>query len=138
MIEIEYILKKKTHALYPLFYSKEFYFVMQNLWLINIVRDMAKLDEYAIRLKNWTTLNPNNPNSYRYKLSSRLNQRNQIDKMLSTGLVFASHYKWRLFDRFSSPLYIKWSTWNWCKVTCIQQVRIASPAIHRNCMSLIY
>lgn len=52
VIEIEYILKKKTHALYPLFYSIEFYFVMQNLWLINIVRDMAKLDEYAIRLKN--------------------------------------------------------------------------------------
>lgn len=50
---------------------------MQNLWLINIVRDMAKLDEYAIRLKYWTTLNPRNRNSYRYKLSSRLNQRNQ-------------------------------------------------------------
>lgn len=107
VIEIEYILKKKTHALYPLFYSKEFYFVMQNLWLINIVRDMAKLDEYAIRLKNWTTLNPNNPNSYRYKLSSRLNQRNQIDKMLSTGLVFASHYKWRLYDSFRSTCHSK-------------------------------
>lgn len=108
VIEIEYILKKKTHALYSLFYSIFFfYFVMQNLWLLNIVRDMAKLDEYAIRLKNWTTLNPRNRISYRYKLSSRLNQRNQIDKMLSTGLVFASHYKWRLFDSFSSPLYIK-------------------------------
>lgn len=107
VIEIEYILKKKTHALYSLFYSKEFYFVMQNLWLINVVRDMAKLDEYAIRLKNWTTLNPRNRISYRYKLSSRLNQRNQIDEMLSTGLVFASHYKWRLFDSFSSTLYIK-------------------------------
>lgn len=109
VIEIEYILKKKTHALYSLFFYSNFffYFVMQNLWLINIVRDIAKLDEYAIRLKNWTTLNPRNRISYRYKLSSRLNQRNQIDKMLSTGLVFASHYKWRLFDSFSSTLYIK-------------------------------
>lgn len=108
VIEIEYILKKKTHALYSLFYSNFFfYFVMQNLWLINIVRDIAKLDEYAIRLKNWTTLNPRNRISYRYKLSSRLNQRNQIDKMLSTDLVFASHYKWRLYDSFRSTCHSK-------------------------------
>lgn len=122
VIEIEYILKKKTHALYSLFYSNFFfYFVMQNLWLINIVRDIAKLDEYAIRLKNWTTLNPRNRISYRYKLSSRLNQRNQIDKMLSTGLflllitsgdyltVSARHYT--LSDRLEidvrSPVFSK-------------------------------
>lgn len=108
VIEIEYILKKKNpRFIFFVLLKKKFYFVMQNLWLINIVRDMAKLNEYAVRLKNWTTLNTRNRNSYRYKLSSRLNQRNQIDEMLSTGLVFASHYKWRLFDSFSSPLYIK-------------------------------
>lgn len=53
VIEIEYILKKKNpRFIFFVLFKKKFYFVMQNLWLINVVRDMAKLDEYAIRLNN--------------------------------------------------------------------------------------
>lgn len=51
-IEYNYIKEKNPRFIFFVLLKKKFYFVMQNLWLINVVRDMAKLDEYAIRLNN--------------------------------------------------------------------------------------
>lgn len=63
---------------------------MQNLWLINIVRDMAKLDEYAIRLKNWTTLNPRNRNSYRYKFKIKSKKSIKCFRLVLSLLLITS------------------------------------------------